>query len=318
MPKSIKKPAFVHDFTLHKVEAQADHVGLRLDVVLHELLPAYSRAVFQKLIKQGQVSIDGRLATKASWAVTQPVHLEVRVPSGDAVVNPEHVSILDTLGVHLIAEYPEFLIINKPAGLVVHKPAHTSNAVTLVDWLLHRYPELAKVGQPGRPGIVHRLDKETSGLMIIARTQGSYETFTAMFKARQIVKVYCAIVEGHPEKKFTVEYAIRRHPTQPTKMAHSRSDGKQAETIFVVREFLDDAAVVIAYPKTGRTHQIRVHCAAVGHPIIGDTVYGHKSPVIARQALHALELMFELEGKKFSFDAQLPDDMAQAIKQLCP
>ena len=124
MPKSIKKPAFVHDFTLHKVEAQADHVGLRLDVVLHELLPAYSRAVFQKLIKQGQVSIDGRLATKASWAVTQPVHLEVRVPSGDAVVNPEHVSILDTLGVHLIAEYPEFLIINKPAGLVVHKPAH--------------------------------------------------------------------------------------------------------------------------------------------------------------------------------------------------
>jgi 23S rRNA pseudouridine1911/1915/1917 synthase len=290
----------------------------RLDQYLHELIPAYSRSYFQKAVQDGFVNVNKKPLLKPGHRVKTGDHVECHIPRIDftqsaAAIDP---TLLQGVDVELIAQEPDFLIINKPAGLVVHKPSHTSRQVTLVDWLMAHYPSLEAIGQAERPGIVHRLDMQTSGLMIIPRSSLAHAHFTQMFKDRLIKKTYLALVEGHPEKEARIDFRIMRHPTERTKMAHSKSQGRQAVTVFQVQEYYKDAALVKALPETGRTHQIRVHCLAWGHPIIGDAVYGSKSKLIARHALHAAELDFEYAGKKYHFSAPLPEDMAHALEVL--
>lgn len=290
----------------------------RLDQFLHELLPQYSRSYFQKLIQDGSVSVDKKPISKPGYKVKEGERVECVITRIDFTQSAAAIdkSLLEGIDVTLVAQEQDFLIINKPAGLVVHKPAHTSKHVTLVDWLLAMYPTIKDIGETERPGIVHRLDMQTSGLMIIPRTASAHATFTAMFKDHKIKKTYLALVEGHPQQDTVIDYRIMRHPTERTKMAHSKSQGRTATTEFKIQEYLHDATFIKALPQTGRTHQIRVHCAAWGFPIIGDVVYGSKSKLIARHALHAAELAFEYAGKQYHFSAPLPADMQHALEAL--
>jgi 23S rRNA pseudouridine1911/1915/1917 synthase len=308
-----------HSDSYHFTVSQDKHLQ-RLDQFLHEVLPAYSRSYFQKLVQDGFVTCNDRVILKPSHKVKTGDSVTCSIARIDFDVSAAAIDkrLLEGIQVSLVAQEPDFLIINKPAGLVVHKPAHTSRQITLVDWLLAMYPTLQTIGDAERPGIVHRLDMQTSGLMIIPRTAAAHALFTQMFKDRLIKKTYLALVEGHPQHDAAIDYRIMRHPTERTKMAHSKSQGRQAYTQFQIIEYLKDTTSVRALPQTGRTHQIRVHCAAWGHPIIGDIVYGSKSKVIARQALHAAELEFDFSGKHYHFSAPLPDDMAHALEALRP
>ena len=290
------------------------HQQQRLDQFLHEQLTTYSRSFFQVIIKQGGVTLNGQVVTKAGHRLKAGDQIICQIPRVDFDQSAATIDAaqLQGIDVTLIAQEPDFLIINKPAGLVVHKPAHTSTRVTLVDWILAHYPALRDIGSTERPGIVHRLDMQTSGLMIIPRTPAAHAQFTHLFKERLIKKTYLALVEGHPPAQATIDYRITRHPTERTKMAHSRLRGRTAVTHFEVVEYLRNAALIKALPETGRTHQIRVHCTAWGHPILGDNVYGNRSKIITRQSLHAAELSFDYNKKAYSFSAPLPEDMQQA------
>ncbi len=296
--------------------AQENNHRQRLDNFLHEVLPEYSRSYFQRIIQNGLVTINGTCVKKPGHAIKTGDTVVCKLECIDFNLSAAHIdkAILADIDVKLIAQEPDFLIINKPAGLVVHKPAHTSRQVTLVDWLLGAYPHLESIGQADRPGIVHRLDMQTSGLMIIPRTNGAHAQFSFMFKERLIKKIYTACIVGHPpERDVIIDYRIMRHPTERTKMAPSKSQGRQATTHMHVIEYLKGITLINAFPQTGRTHQIRVHCAAWGFPILGDTVYGASSNLIKRHALHAAELIFDYQGKSYHFTAPLPDDMRHVV-----
>ena len=154
--------------------------------------------------------------------------------------------------------------------------------------------------------------------MLVARTPAAHEKLTKLFHDRQIQKTYQALVFGHPEPVGTIDYLIARHATIPVKMAPYRHLGREAVTNYKVLDYFNNYALIEAQPRTGRTHQIRVHCAAIGHPIVGDTVYGRKDKLIRRQALHASGLAFDFDGQHFSFKKPLPSDFARALERLAP
>ena len=219
------------------------------------------------------------------------------------------------LGVSLVAEHDDFLIVYKPAGLLVHAPSHNNSSVTLVDWLVHSFKELTTVGTSDRPGIVHRLDKDTSGLLIIPRTPQSLTAFAELFQARAIQKTYLAVVEGHPPLSGTLDAAIGRDPFHKHKMA-AIPYGRPSLTHYKVIEYFPQCALVEAQLITGRTHQIRVHFSASGYPLLGDSVYGTAHPLIQRQALHAYQISFTYKEQNYSFCSELPDDMRALITAL--
>jgi 23S rRNA pseudouridine1911/1915/1917 synthase len=291
----------------------------RIDRFVAKQLPAVSRNLFQKMLADEQVTINGKKITKPSSKVRQFDAIEIDFAPLPPLGTPNHFE--GDLGVSIIHEDKNFLIINKPAGLIVHAPTKHSITVTLVDWLLTHFKGLADVGDQARPGIVHRLDKDTSGLIIIARNNYAHAQLSTMFKNRTIKKTYRAVVHGTPQTHGSVDFSIMRHPTLKHKMAHidpaqSFRQGRDAKTDYRVLEKGTNYSVLELKPETGRTHQIRVHCAAIGHPIVGDSVYGTPSPLIARQALHAYQLNFTFEGTDFSFTAPLPEDFVQLVTQL--
>ena len=206
------------------------------------------------------------------------------------------------------------LVVNKPAGMVVH-PAPGHSRGTLVNALLHYCKDLSGIGGIERPGIVHRLDKETSGLVLVAKTEAAHKNLAAQFKKREIKKEYCALVKGNVKKeKGTIDSAVGRHQPQRKKM--DTGHGRPACTYFEVLQRGKNWTYLKLHPETGRTHQIRVHLASIHHPVLGDKLYGGKSPnpenlKMDRQALHArqLELIHPISGKSFSFSAELPFDM---------
>lgn len=214
------------------------------------------------------------------------------------------------------------MVVNKPSNLVVHPPRVTSKDVTLIDWLVHTFNELEQVGYADRPGIVHRLDKNTSGLMLVARNNCAHALLCDMFKKRTIQKTYLALVTGHPDKEGTIDFAIMRHQTKRNTMMHvrpgSHTNGKVREacTHYRVLEYFDDCSLVQIKPITGRTHQIRVHFAALGHALVGDYVYGKKSKTIKRQALHAYKLSFKFNGKQYEFCQNPPEDFQNFLEIL--
>jgi len=285
----------------------------RIDTYLSEKLPKFSRSFFKNLIETANIKVNNAVISKPGYNVKLNDIIEVFFPLY------ENIQMLDEnqdLGVRVIYEHKDFLILYKPAHLIVHKPHLKSKELTLVDWIGHNFKDLTDVGSTDRPGIVHRLDKDTSGLIIVAKNNYAHMTFAAMFKDRLISKTYYAIVSGHPEASGIINEKISRDPINRNKMSTKYGHGRDALTYYKVIKYLKNSALVQVNPITGRTHQIRVHFLAIGHPLIGDILYNESSKLIDRQALHAQRLSFVYDDIYYSFSINLPEDMAKLIDKL--
>jgi 23S rRNA pseudouridine1911/1915/1917 synthase len=301
---------------LRQVQVPPELQGQRLDRALAQLVPEFSRSYLQQLIEQGAVSLDGRVAGKASAKVRWGSALGVEMretPQSQAFV-PEPMPI-DT-----VYEDPHLRVIHKPAGLVVHPaPGHWRG--TLLNGVLALDP--ASVNLP-RAGIVHRLDKDTSGLMVLARTRQTMDALVGMIAAREVQRQYLALAQGpwrHADS-VEVEQAIGRDPANRLRMAVvdlQRQAGKTARTTVHLLDQTTQACLVRCHLHTGRTHQIRVHMAWLGHPLLADALYGGVAQAgLTRQALHAWRLAFvhPVTGESLVFHAPLPDDMRKALAAL--
>jgi 23S rRNA pseudouridine1911/1915/1917 synthase len=295
--------------TLH-VTDQTD--GFRLDALLTLEVATYSRTFFKRLIEQGHVTINSQQVCKSSRPVKPGDIVTVTFP----LPPQKDIDKLATqnLGVGIIADHEHFMIIDKPAGLLVHAPTSHNTEVTLSDWLVARFADLEYGGYSDRPGIVHRLDRNTSGLMIVPKNIWAHQQFSDMFKNRTIHKTYHAVVRKHPDRAGTIDYKITRHPGHGNRMIHSTTEGRDSITSYKVLEYLHSSTLVEAKPVTGRTHQIRVHFNAINHPLIGDPVYGSKSKVIKRHALHAHTISFEFMGTTYEFSCEYPADFVKLIE----
>jgi len=282
-------------------------VGARLDKFLFAQFPTYSRSYFQELIDKGHVLINQMVVSKSNHTVKQDDHVTVTFKTKQYNLTPAPVAF------DIVDEQKDFLIINKPAGLLVHHSASTPDEISLVNGLLYKFKELEQFDDNERPGIVHRLDKNTSGLLIVARNQEAHIELVNMFKSRSVSKTYVALVNGHPPKKGKIEYGIGRHPTQRHKMSVIGIDARPALTYYDVLASYTDCTLVAAKIVTGRTHQIRVHFAEIDHGLVGDGTYGHKSKLIDRQALHSWKMAFEFRGKQYSYCQPIPEDFKNLL-----
>ncbi len=303
------------------VDADAAAAAVRLDQFLATRL-GWSRARLQKLLKAGLVEVNG-----------QPRDSAYRVRPGDAVVltvPPPAPSSLtpESLPLAIVYEDRDLLMVNKPPGLVVH-PAPGHRQGTLLNALLHHCPELAEIGEVSRPGLVHRLDKDTSGLLVVAKTALAHQALVRQFAARETRKTYLALVWGRlPEAEGRIEQEIGRHPSQRQKMSVHARRGKAAVTLWRVRREFPGLTLVELSPRTGRTHQLRVHLASLGHPVLGDATYGGGvsrlaaqprliglKPLVRRQLLHAwrLEVTHPRTGERLTWEAPLPEDFQAVV-----
>ena len=287
--------------------------GQRVDRVV-AMLTDCSRAEASELVAQGAVRVDGDVVTRGADRLAAGMQLDIDVDDAPRSTVPEGDASVEVAVVH---EDADVIVVDKPAGLVVH-PGAGHDSGTLVHGLLARYPELASVGDPERPGIVHRLDLGTSGLLAVARTPEAYEGLVAQLAAREVHRQYEALVWGHPDApRGVVDAPIGRSARHPTKMAVSER-GKPARTAYEVVATFDDPVVVAELRcrlETGRTHQIRVHLSAIGHPVVGDDRYGgvRESLPCPRPYLHAAELGFThpVTGEELHFTSPLPADLAE-------
>jgi 23S rRNA pseudouridine1911/1915/1917 synthase len=309
------------EFRTHELEFTLEQAGLRLDQALARALPQYSRARLQGWIEAGAVRVDGQVPRPRD-KVQGGEHVRI-----EARIEPETRVAAEDLPVDVVYKDKGLFIVNKPAGLVVHPGAGNASR-TLQNALLGLDPKLALVP---RAGLVHRLDKDTSGLMVVARTPESHAALVEAIAAREVERAYLAICVGVMTGGGTVDEPIGRHRTQRVKMA-VRSDGREAVTHYRVLKRFRGHTFVRAELETGRTHQIRVHFGHIGFPLVGDPVYGTRrripkgaTPELAkaldgfkRQALHAtrLALTHPLTGKSLEWEAPVPDDMAALLKTL--
>jgi 23S rRNA pseudouridine1911/1915/1917 synthase len=285
----------------------------RLDRAVSTRVPDLSRAAAQRLIKAGAVTVGGRLS-KPSYLVQVDDEIVVRVP----LELPEEV-LPEDIPLDIIYEDDALLVVNKPAGMVVH-PALGHPSGTMVNALLAHCPQLAQVGAPDRAGIVHRLDKDTSGLIIVAKDDQARATLQRQFKRRQVVKTYLALVEDQVQpKEGVIEAPVGRDKRQRKKMAVVRR-GRPARTTYRALEYFPRHTLLEVRPHTGRTHQVRVHLAWLGYPIVGDGVYGHRRQRLlrSRHFLHAARLRFShpVTGEEVAFEASLPPELAKVLQRL--
>ena len=283
---------------------------VRLDKYLTQVLPQFSRAYLQRLVEQGHVLVNGQ-KTKASQRLTRSDRITVELPPSPGRPLPEPIPLT------VVYEDEDIMVVDKPAGLTVHPaPGHPSH--TLVNAILAHCPGLTMNNDVMRPGIVHRLDKDTSGLIVIAKTEPAREYLVEQFKSRTVNKRYLVLVKGRlfPEQGI-IEAPIGRDPHRRRRMAVLES-GKQATTQYQVREYLDNYTLVEVSPVTGRTHQIRIHLSAIGCPVVGDPTYGIRSAYLDRQFVHAYRLGFRLPSTKQyqEFTSPLPADLEQALEHL--
>lgn len=297
-----------------------DNASKRLDLYLYQQYPSYSRTFFKNLIQDKLLSINGKMIDKPSYITKYEDLIQFSFPKLEPLIESNIDNIRDlNLDVRVLYAHQDFLIVYKPANLTVHKPSTNSKEITLVDWLVCHFKELEKVGDLERPGIVHRLDKDTSGILIIPRNNQAHIVFSNMFKERKIEKTYIAVVKGHPVSSSDfnkIDKKIRRDIAQRNKMAADYTTGRDSVTYYKVQKYLTDASVLEVKPITGRTHQIRVHLSSINHPIIGDELYGSKSKLISRQALHAYRLSFNYKDIDYVFWYDIPSDIKTLIDQL--
>jgi 23S rRNA pseudouridine1911/1915/1917 synthase len=289
----------------------ADEPGVRLDRYVCERLAELSRTRIQKLIADGFVTVNEQVA-KAGLKLNAGDRLKVILPPAPpSPLTPEAIPL------NIIYEDDDLLVIDKPAGLTVH-PAPGHPAHTLVNAILSRFPHLLALSDSLRPGIVHRLDRDTSGVMAVAKNNSAQAKLIEQFRARSVAKAYLVLVKGKltPENGI-IEAPIGRDPRNRKKMAVV-TRGREARTEYRVIKYIGDYTLLEVRPETGRTHQIRVHLSAIGYPVVGDKVYGVKSPFLSRQFIHASRLGFKLPstGKYMEFNSELPSDLAQALEDI--
>jgi len=294
------------------VNADIHKLPSRLDSFMQQYSNLdYSRSYFATRIKSGDITVNDVVVRKPSYEVLDGSIIAVVIP-----LPPSYNITAQPVEYEVVAVEKDFIVVNKPAGLVVHH-SHTKPAdPTLIHGLVHQFKELSEFTDQERPGIVHRLDKDTSGLLIVARTQQSQAKLSELFKKRAITKVYSAIVCGHTDREGEVELPIGRHPVHRHKMKIDGLNARESHTKYTVSEYLPKHTLVTIRLITGRTHQIRVHFAAIKHPLLGDAMYGLKSHLLQRQALHAKHIEFEYEGKVYSYSAEMPQDMKSALDNL--
>ena len=304
-----------HSFTVAPEEG-----GVRLDLYLAGKEPGLSRAQIQRAVWEGRVWVNDRPA-KVGRRVKTADSIAIAIPAAQpSEVAPEAIPLT------ILYEDASLLVIDKPAGMVVH-PAPGHPGGTLVNALLHHCRDLSGIGGVLRPGIVHRLDKDTSGLLVAAKSDAAHRGLAGQFKRHEVAKTYQALVYGDPQTDGgRIEAAVGRHPTDRKRMSTQSRRGRSAVSVWRVRERFGCAALLEVAIETGRTHQIRVHLTALGHPVVGDRVYGGAGRVrsigdaevrarmkaMERQALHAWRLGFThpLTGEAMQFTSPLPEDMA--------
>ncbi len=287
----------------------------RLDRFLTQCFPNQSRSRLQAWIKEGLVTVNGRRAKKAGQMLEGGETVEVRVPP----VRPTEVQP-EPIPLEILFENEDVLVVNKPAGMVVH-PAPGNESGTLVNAVLAHVPNLEGVGGMLRPGIVHRLDKDTSGVIIVAKNDRAHRFLQEQFKERRTEKVYLALVDGAPPTpRGRIEAPIGRDTTHRQRMKVVPSGkGREAVTVYHTIERFREHTLLAAHPLTGRTHQIRVHLAFLGCPVVGDTVYGRRRPTLplGRHFLHAYRLTITLPGEDTprTFEAPLPPELQAALEE---
>jgi 23S rRNA pseudouridine1911/1915/1917 synthase len=304
--------------------SDAQH-GLRLDRALAELMPEHSRSALARLIEEGRVSLDGRKAEKSSMRVAagQRVEIEIPPPAPSGIASQD-------LPLTILFEDDDLVIIDKPAGVVVHPAAGHSDR-TLVNALLFHVRNLSGIGGEVRPGIVHRLDKDTSGVMVIAKNDAAHRKLAAEWGTDRVRKEYLAIVYGTPkQQRATIDAPIGRDPRNRKRMSVVKS-GRSAVTEYAIEQPLRHASLLRLRLRSGRTHQIRVHLKHLGHPIIGDPLYSGPQwrgipdkriqkaiAAFPRQALHAARLTIPhpRTGETMTFESPLPEDMRELLAAL--
>jgi 23S rRNA pseudouridine1911/1915/1917 synthase len=307
-----------------KFIVSAEHAGERLDRFLASQIPALSRSKIQSLMDEGRVRVDG-VARKASHRIEAGEAVTIEVPPP----RPAGVAA-ESIPLEILYEDDDLAVINKPAGMVVH-PGAGADSGTMVGALLHRFGGsrgLSAVGGPLRPGIVHRLDKGTSGAIVIAKNNAAHRKIVEDFRTRRVQKTYLALLHGRlKENSGTVELPIARDLRRRSRMTARRREGREARTDWRARLRLDGFTLIEADLRTGRTHQIRVHFSALGCPVVGDTLYGaprrervasEMLPPLERNFLHAARLAFAhpMTGKRIDVRAPLPPELANYLKTL--
>ncbi|BBO71723.1 pseudouridine synthase [Desulfosarcina alkanivorans] len=299
--------------------------GVRLDVLVAAEVNQCSRSFAAALIRKGCIAVDG--------AVKKPRYpLRAGETVSGTIPAPEHIdSLPEDIPLQILYEDAELLVLNKAAGMVVH-PAPGHPGGTLVNALMHHCSDLAGISGTVRPGIVHRLDKDTSGALVVAKNSRSMHHLAGQFKSRRVRKNYLALVYGIPKSNSgSIDQPIGRHPVERKKMSVTTHTPRSALTHWQVRETFSGASLLDLDIRTGRTHQIRVHCKFMGHPLIGDPIYGRRGERkrladtsigmrravidIHRQMLHAWRISFDhpTTGRRMKLEAALPEDMAQLI-----
>jgi 23S rRNA pseudouridine1911/1915/1917 synthase len=288
----------------------------RLDRFLVGCLPEFSRARLQGLIADGFVLVDGSPAKKSGQTIESGTQVEVRIPPAQPTG-----LVAEEIPLDVVFENDDLLIVNKPAGMVVH-PAVGHERGTLVNAVLGHDPEIEGIGGEERPGIVHRLDKDTSGLIVVAKNDAAMRWLQEQFRQRTVRKTYLALVDGAPPTPTgRVEAPIGRDPRDRKKMAVTApAKGREAVSEYRTLETFRAHTLLEFHPLTGRTHQIRLHCAFLGCPIVGDTQYGHRrlSVQIKRHFLHAFQLEITLPGEQSPrvFEAALPVELAMVLEAI--
>lgn len=293
---------------------------MRIDKYLSGELKHLSRSRIQKLIGGGDVAVNGSAVSK-HYSLSQGDNITISSLESvsEQQIKPEKIKL------NIIYEDIHIAVISKEAGMVTH-PAAGNQSHTLVNALLYHFKDLSKMSGEDRAGIVHRLDRDTSGLLIVAKDEKAHSLLSEMFAERKIKKTYIALVEGRfTEKKAKIDLPIGRSRLDRRKMSVSIDEGRRSVTSLSVMEQYDKAALIHAYPRTGRTHQIRVHLSYIGHPIIADDTYGTRQSEklakkigLKRQFLHAFRLEFThpFNKKEMKFEDPLPPDLAKALDKL--
>lgn len=293
-----------------------EEIPSRLDLFLVRKLPEFSRSRLQALIKNGNILVDEEVPHKSGFTLESGMTIEVSIPQpASSILEPEPIPL------DIVFENEDILVVNKPSGMVVH-PSAGHSVGTLVHAALAHAPELEGVGGVKRPGIIHRLDKDTSGLVALAKNDRAHHWIQNQFKDRQVEKTYLALVDGAPPTpEGKIIAAIGRDPSHRKKMAVTQpGKGRESVSQYHTLESFKNHTYLEVKPLTGRTHQIRVHLKFIGCPITGDRVYGYRKPTLPldRHFLHAFRLKFVLPGEATAriFEADLPIELKQVLDNL--